>query len=236
MKFIKIFTALLLFVSLVPISVGLAAENQESGPDKVMTEKLNYEGESFELVTWKNNDGSIYYTIPTEVKNKEKIAEFTNNYIKGKEFSTQGFKHDWSEFYEEWERDGKIQWSVSGYNEEAYLAPITQNRAVINDGSILASYAGSGNADKIIVSYSYTFNGTGVDISYPPTLKKESSKVYWNSDPVPDVWYVSTPSKGAEGKSRFLILDTDIEASADIYKGSYIYRPSVSDTIGYPYK
>ncbi|CAM4509685.1 hypothetical protein P4H94_11930 [Paenibacillus macerans] len=234
MKFFKVFAALALFVSLVPLSVGSAAESQESAPAKVKTESLNYAGEDFELVTWKNNDGSIYYTIPTKVKNKEKIAEYTNNYIKGKEFSVQGFKNDWSERYEDWDRDGKIQWSISGFNEEAYLYPVTQNRAVINDGLILASYAGSGNADKIIVSYSYTFNGTGVDLSYPPTLKKSSSKVYWTSDPIEDEWYVSTPSRGAEGKSRFLIFDTDIEASADIYKGSYIYRPSVSETIGYP--
>ncbi|MFR9711101.1 hypothetical protein ACL02P_17225 [Paenibacillus sp. MB22_1] len=238
MKLLKVITVLLLFASMLPVSVISAADGQESAPIIVKTEKLNYEGENFELVTWKNNDGSIYYTIPTNVKNKEKIAEYTNNYImgdRGKEFSTQGWKHDWNEFYENWDRDGKIQWSISGFNEEAYLAPITENRVVINDGAILASYAGSGNADKIVVRYSYTFNGTGLDISFPPTLKVESTKVSWTSDAVTNTWYVSTPSKGGQGKSRLLILDTDIEAGADIYKGSYIYRPYVNDTLGYPY-
>lgn len=242
MKVRKAILAASLSFLLLPFSVGATSEsfspNESKEPIKLVTENLNYGGEDFELVKWQANDGSIYYTIPTEVKNKEKIAEYANNYVEGEgnKISTRGTKNTWTEVYENDDRDGRIQWSVGGFNEDAYLYPITANRAVIEDGNILTNFYGSGNADKIIVSYSYVFNGTTVGVSYPPSLNSSSNKVYWSSSAITNQWYVSTKTYGAEGSSRTLYFDTDIEASADIYKGPNIYRPRVTDTIGYPYK
>lgn len=234
MKFRKGLIVASLSIFLLPYNSGFAASetvnsNQATGLSLVATEFLNYEGEHFELVTWQATDGTIYNTIPTEVKNKKDIAEFVDNYLKEDQISTFASTDDWSENYDESERDGRLQWYLSGYYEASLIPPITAHKRVINDGLMVASYGGSGNADKILLSYSYTFNGLTLSISAPPSLTKSGDKVSWKSQPVTNEWYVSTPSLGAKAESRTMTFDTDIVGEAEIYKGSYIYRPNVSD-------
>ncbi|MDU5142555.1 MAG: hypothetical protein E6230_10240 [Paenibacillus dendritiformis] len=104
---------------------------------------------------------------------------------------------------------------------------------VVQDGLISTHYMGPGNPDQIVVSYSYTFKGLGISLSYPPELTKEETKISWTSRPVINEWYVATDSLKAEAGSRVHMDGVEIETSADVYKGSYIYRPRVSEYISW---
>lgn len=205
----------------------------EKAPTIVSTENLNYAGEDFELVKMQASDGTFYYTIPTEVENKGVITDYVNNHLKDElnpdRMSIMGTTFPWSESYDKSDREGRLQWNVSGFHENAYLAPITANRKVINDGQFLASFGGSGNPDKIYVSYSYTFKGTTLSISAPPSLNEKNDKITWKSDAYTGTWFASGKTLGAEASSRTLMYNTDIAAEAEIYKGSYVYRPYVRD-------
>jgi hypothetical protein len=209
--------------------------NDSSEPVLLRTEHLIYSGEKFDLLEWKATDGTVFYTVPTEVENKDEISQYVNKYIEKDQnlnrIVPMGAKLDWEEEYDRSSGDGRIQWTVKGFSENAIFAPITQSQRVIHDGLLLGSYQGKGNADKIYLRYSYTFNGMSLSISYPPSLNPSGDKVYWESKaPVTNSWYFSTTTIGAKAESRFPMSPTDINAEAEIYKGSYVYRPYIKDT------
>ncbi|MBN3525181.1 hypothetical protein [Paenibacillus apiarius] len=220
-------------------SSGFAAEDdfKKMSLEKVNTTQHEILGEKFELITWKDDKGNLIHTIPTKVKNKQAVAGYADEIIKNnteEKIVPLGTVRNWSHNLKGSSTDSRINWKISGYNEEAYLYPITTNKMKIHDGIINTHYMGSGNADKIVVSYSYTFSGTTISISYPPALEKKENKVSWTSLPIENQWYAVTESHGAEGNSRTFLHGTDIETSADIYKGSLIYRPRITKHISYP--
>jgi hypothetical protein len=209
--------------------------NNSFEPVLLKTEHLSYSGEKFDLLEWKATDGTVFYTVSTEVENKDGIAKYVNRYIEKDQnlnrIVPMGARLDWAEEYDKSSGDGRIQWTVRGFSENAIFAPITQSQRVVHDGMILASYQGNGNADKIYLKYSYTFNGVSVNISYPPELEYSGDKVYWEAPaPVTNSWYFSTTTIGAKAESHFPMSQTDISAEANIYKGSYVYRPYIRDT------
>lgn len=219
-------------------SAESVSPSESSEPSVVSTEQLFYNGEDFELVTWEAEDGTLYYTIPTDVENKEEIAEYTDSLLNDQgttevadQVALRGTTLPWSRDFDTRDRDGRLQWAVSGFYESAYLYPITADRRVINDGILQTGYDGSGNPDKILLRYSYTFSGTSLTVSAPPSLSKTNNTVSWQSQPVQNTWYLSTKSIGAEATSRTLMFNTKINMEGEIYKGSYIYRPSISDSV-----
>ncbi|ALP36931.1 hypothetical protein ASL14_12890 [Paenibacillus sp. IHB B 3084] len=233
--FVVLSSATVLAASLVPSSSYAESVGENDGMKQLSSQQHELNGEKFDLVTWKDGNGNLIYTIPTEVKQKSEIAAYANNLVNpNRDIQPQGFKYAWSANRSNTDDKGRLDWSVSGYNEEAYLYPATQNQMVINRGTLQSYYTGSGNADKTIMSYSYTFNGASVEISYPPSLSLSNDTVSWTSDPVENQWYVTAPTLSASAGSRTFFTRGKIEATSDIYKGSYIYRPRVTKELSYP--
>ncbi|CAH8720247.1 hypothetical protein M5W83_20870 [Paenibacillus thiaminolyticus] len=220
-------------------NVGFAAdEATEKKPlQKINTTEYKVNDDVFELITWKDEHGSKVYTVPTKVKNKLAVAEYVNNIIEKENNKEKilplGVTYPWTRNISGSSTDSRINWKISGYNEVAYFYPITENTMVVQAGLISTHYTGPGNPDQIVVSYSYTFKGLGISLSYPPELTKEETKISWTSRPVLNEWYVATDSLRAEAGSRVHMDGVEIETSSDVYKGSYIYRPRVSEYISW---
>ncbi|WP_066297578.1 hypothetical protein [Bacillus sp. FJAT-29937] len=212
-------------LALAPIHGAEAAET-ENELTKISTETLTYEGETFELEKWKDENDVEIYTIATDVENKEAIAEFVNQLINEPVISPMGFKNNWSKSFYDVDSWGKFDWNPSGFNEQAYLAPITADRIYINAGNLNAYYTGSGLPDKLVVFYSYEFSGFSLLIGAAPAASKSSNTVSWKSEPVTGTWYINTKSHWAEAKAHGpTLVGVTLSGGADVYKGSNIYRP-----------
>lgn len=217
---------------------GFAKEkDEESKLKRVNTEVHKVGKETFQLITWEDENGNLIYTIPENVKNKEEVAKYADSLIYGEptDISAQ-YDASWSRNLTKYDSSGygKTEWSVSGKNHWDEFYPALEHYVQVYSGTLKNYYMGSNLADKIVVYYSYTFSGTSLEYSYPPSLTKSGSKVSWKSSPVYDTWYVTTTSHGAKATSNWDMDATVLEAGSDIYKGSYIYRPLASATIGYP--
>ncbi|MGG4553406.1 hypothetical protein, partial [Paenibacillus humicus] len=211
----------------------------------VLKESANYElnGEEFEVQTWEDLYGQQTLLVPTEVQNKTEVARFVDNLLKkgtaipnkGSSIRPYGQLYNWTRSdlagYASNSKDAKLTWSTSGYGEVAYLYPITTHVNAVKAGTLRSTWLGSGNADKIVVSYSYKFNGVTVSLSYPPSLTASSNTVSWTSLPVTSTWYVNSTSEAASAESRTMLTSVDLTATSDIYKGSNIYRPKISFNI-----
>lgn len=230
-------TALSLILALSTEGESASAEEINTEIEKYNVETYEVKNDEYELITWKDSNNQEYYTISSDVKDKIAVTEHANKIIDEKQehdFQTRGAKDNWSKSLTGYDRDGTIHFTFAGFNESAIFHPITTNRIVINDGSLTSKYLGANNPDKSILYYSYEFNGTTVSISYPPSLSMTKDKVSWKSSAVQNEWYVNSKTLGAEGHSRTLLTSAEVIAGSDIYKGSYIYRPNVKDTINYP--
>ena len=136
----------------------------------------------------------------------------------------------WSKSLSNTDYSGKVNWSTGGYSELAYLKPATADKLHVSEGNIKVTYTGSGVPDKIVSSYSYVFSGLTIGLSYPPTLSASSNTVSWKSQPITKQIFVSHKTHWAEGTSRTALYKVTLSAAADIYKGSYIYRPRAVHT------
>lgn len=221
--------------------LSYASANEDSSPTLIDTKTYEVKGEKFDLQTWVDKYGNKTFTIPSEVQNKEIVSEYVDGLLeKEPTFSTFGTKYDWTRSgvnemiaYAPNSSSAKINWATNGYSELAYLYPITTNVMKVNSGSLKTSWLGTGNADKIVLSYKYKFNGVTLSISYPPALTGSSDTVSWTSLPVTGTWYVNTTSEAASAESRTSITSTELTASSDIYKGSNIYRPKVESKVSF---
>lgn len=120
--------------------------------------------------------------------------------------------------------NANARWQTSGYRD-VRIPPLWDKHRV-NNGSLRANYNGSGNADRIILSYSYTFNGYVGTYSFAPGLTRSSKTVSWRSAPVSNRSYLSTTSLWAEG-SALVLNNLELRSTPEIYKGSRIYRPDL---------
>ena len=229
------------FLFLLSPNLASAAEGDSKTSDPVVTvENLSVGGENFELSSWiDEQSGQVIYTISSEVKDKVMVAEYVNELIENRNQKIElmneeeGKKYNWSRSLANTNGLGRVTWGVSGYSEAAYLYPITEDVMRVNDGELYAGFSGAGLADKIILDYSYTFNGTTLTISIPPALTKTSNKVSWKSSTITGKWYVNTASLWAKATSRVSLNSTEIRYGADIYKGSNIYRPNTYASISF---
>lgn len=230
------------FVPSLTSAQSLDLENN-SGLTKVNTEQLTYEGESFELVTWEDENGEEIFTIATEVKNKEGVAEYVNQLIANEEEdstsvnentsvhekadnSVQGVEFPWDRSLSNTDTLGKFDWKPTGVNEQATLTPITSDSIYINAANFNAYYSGAGNADKMVVYYEYAFSGYSLYISHAPSLVLSGNTVSWKSEAVTGTWFINTKSHWAESTSRLpTMTGVTLSGGADIYKGGNIYRP-----------
>ncbi|OBY76398.1 hypothetical protein BBG47_27355 [Paenibacillus sp. KS1] len=234
----------LLFISCMLMFFAFSSSSFAANGKLVQKSSDEYEvlGEKFEVLTWVDNDnGSLMYTVPTKVNNKQAVAQFVDelagkktNYGEEPSHSTLGFKTNWSRDltgYATNSNDAKITWKTSGYNEDAFFYPITTQEMVVNEGNISAYWNGSGNADKIVLSYQYKFTGFNVVLSFPPALQEIGDTVKYTFSPVDDQWYLITTSESGKAESRGLFTGADLKTNADIYKGGYIYRPTIETKV-----
>ncbi|MDQ0659680.1 hypothetical protein [Paenibacillus sp. W2I17] len=223
----------------VPLSYASAKEN--SSLTLIDTKSYEVEGEAFDVQTWLDEYGNKTFTIPSEVKNKELVSEYVDNLLeKEPTISTFGTKYDWSRSgvnelnaFAPNSSSAKITWATNGYSELAYLYPITTNVLKVDSGSLKTSWLGTGNADKIVLSYKYRFNGVTLSISWPFAVTPNSDTVTWTSLPQTGTWYLNTTSESATAESRTSITSVLLTASSDIYKGSNIYRPKVESKVSF---
>ncbi|MDQ0273962.1 hypothetical protein [Cytobacillus purgationiresistens] len=205
-------------------------------------------GESFNLEIL--NDGYVdYYSVTSDVSaaNLDAVSEYVDELIKSK---TDPFEGDepilddegnviqgdiinFARNLSNTDRSGKGSLSTSGYSEYAYLYPITSNKMRVNNGTINASFTGSGTANKIFINYNYKFNGTSASISFAPSLTRSSSTVSWKSASFVNTKSASARSLWAQATSRTLLTSTNIRGGAEVYKGSVAYRPDYSSTVGW---
>lgn len=218
----------ILFISLFLLpSISFAESNQSL--TNISTEKLSLNGEEFEIETIKDANGHVYYTISTEVKDKEKVAAYVNELIeKRNSGDNQLAKWDWTRNMSGKDGSGRHTWDVTGYSEVGLL--INPDKFRVNNGSLYSVYGGAGNADKLVLNTNYTFNGVTMSFSFPPELKRSSNTISWTSEAVTGTWFVKTSSLWAEATSRTQLTTLNLRGGADIYKGSNIYRPDVSST------
>lgn len=223
----------------VPLSYASAKET--SSLTLIDTKSYEVEGETFDVQTWLDDYGNKTFTIPSEVKNKELVSEYVDKLLeKEPTISTFGTKFDWSRSgvkelnaYAQNSSSAKITWATSGYSELAYLYPITTNVLKVDSGSLKTSWLGTGNADQIVLSYKYKFNGVNLSISWPFTISPGSDTVEWSSLPKTGTWYINTTSESASAESRIGLGSVELTATSDIYKGSNIYRPKVESKVNF---
>jgi hypothetical protein len=216
---------------------GFAQEKDEKTKLKrVKTEVHKVGKDTFQLITWEDENGNLIYTIPDNVKNKEEVAKYADSLIYGEPTDISVNYYGWSRNLSKYDSTGygKTEWSVSGKNYYEPLYPALEHYVQVYSGTLKNYYMGSNLADKIIVYYDYTFSGTMLEFSYPPSLSRSGSKVSWKSSPVYNVWYVTTTSHGAKATSNWDMDATSLQAGSDIYKGSYIYRPLAKASIAFP--
>ncbi|NEZ45529.1 hypothetical protein [Paenibacillus alvei] len=236
----------LLFISCMLMFFAFSSSSFAANGKLVQKGSDEYEvqGEKFEVLTWLDNDnGSLMYTVPTKVKNKQAVAQFVDelagkksNHRENPPFSTLGFKTKWSRDltgYATNNNDAKITWKTSGYNESAFFYPITTQEMVVNEGTVSAYWNGSGNADKIVLSYQYKFTGLNVVLSFPPALQEIGDTVKYTSSPIEDQWYLITTSESGKAETRGVFTGSELKTNADIYKGGYIYRPTIETKISF---
>lgn len=213
-----------MFLFLILPSIGLAEETPTQ--KQVTTKEYSFNGENFEVQTWKDENGEEVYAISTDVKDKIKVAAYVDSLLGENLMTPMGPRLGWSRNLRDVHGSGVIEWSVTGYAEAALTAPVLPNVMRVNNGTIVATYTGAGVADKIILNTKYKFNGLTMSLSYPPSLSSSSNTVTWKSASVTGQWYVNTRSLWAEGASRSSFPSVELTGGADIYKGSNIYRPS----------
>lgn len=103
----------------------------------------------------------------------------------------------------------------------------------VNNGKINANFTGSGNADKMLLNYSYTFSAVNLVISIPPSLTRNDKTVFWKSKTIPKTRYASANSLWAEGYSRGILQNTQVRGGSEVYKGSTVYRPDMYSKINF---
>jgi len=207
-----------------------AEEGSEKLDPKVTVEELTLDGETFELLSWEDKEkGETVYSISSEIEDKAKVAAYVDELIEDRNrgFSTFGVQTKFSYALSNTDSLGKLTWDVSGYSEPALTFPLNPDTMRINDGTLNATFTGTGNADKIILNTKYIFNNVTGTLSASPSISVSSSTASWKSAAVTGQWYVNTKSLWAQATSRTMITSVEISAGADIYKGSNIYRPSV---------
>lgn len=213
---------------------GKAEGNEESQSSSSLqllkTETHVVGNESFELEIWIDNNGEEIYSVSQEVEDKQAVADYVDKLVEERtpgSMTTMGTKINWSNSLQNVDKQGKVNWNVGGYSQYGTFAGINPDVIRVNDGTLKATFTGSGNADKLLVYTKYTFNGATISIAKSPALSGTSRTVEWKSLPVNGKWYLNTKSLWAEGRSRVLISSVEINAGAEIYKGSNIYRPNI---------
>ncbi len=225
----KVGLSLLLAVSLVPLNSAFAEEGLR------VVEKKTYEveGETFEVVTSKDEHGTLTYTVPTDVINKEAVAEFVSGLADTSSINPPSISplsygpYPWSDTVQGTDRSGTVTWDIGGSNKKDLLNKTTMT---IKNGRLKAVYTASGTADSIVVAYDYTFSTSGLTLEFP-FLKTEKDKVSWTSEPVENTWLIDTTTHGGEASTYFLMNNAKLEARADIYKGINIFRPVARKTV-----
>lgn len=225
--------SLTLIFALTPLDLA----NAKSNSDLTLIENKTYElnGEQFILETWEDANGNLSYTIPTEVNDKASVSEFTDKLLQEKSpITPQGEIYNWyRDDMKEYDRKADLSWSTRGFSDWAYLYPATANVMGVKKGKIKATWQGRGNADKIVVNYRYTFKGTTLILSAPPSISFGDDVVDWTSEPFENTWYTNIPTEAASVSSRTFITGINLYARADIYVGSDLYRPVIRDTVNW---
>ncbi|MBU5349153.1 hypothetical protein [Paenibacillus lautus] len=246
-KLLALCCAAAFFTISLPINFVNADSN--SGLTLVQTKSYELNGEQFEVETWRDVYGNEIHSIPTNVENKSEVSEYVKNLISDENEANKISYEDevftplantelfaWTKPYlsavDHVNNNARVELRTSGYNEYNHPGDIVNTMAV-NNGTMRGEWLGAGTADKIVLRYSYEFTGGTITISYPPSLQKSGTTVSWSSDPVPNVWFLNTSTEAARANS-ILFSGLNIKAASDIYKGSNIYKPTITEKINFP--
>ncbi|MBD1383579.1 hypothetical protein [Metabacillus arenae] len=220
----------------------------EANSNVVKTNEIKVENQTIEVETI-NDNGVEIQVIKTDVKeaDKEKIAKaIEEKYTPDEKVSydkkTSLYKVESEDIASTasclftdttgpvygYDRDGRTTNKVTtcrNHNDFIGTRTVGTNRG----GAIESHFFGSGNADKIYLLASYSWSGIGItSISFPPSVGfgKVGSTVNWKSSSITGTWLGKTIHEEVSATAFGNISYMDITSKAEIYKGSYIYRPS----------
>ncbi|MCM3632628.1 hypothetical protein [Paenibacillus camelliae] len=229
-KFFLLALSVVTALAILPVSTASASS---SGLTLIKTEEHEFKGEVFQIQTLKDGDGIEYTRIPTPVENKVEIAEYVENLKNPSKIVPFAGTTDWTRNISNSSSNATVSMTTSGETYFSLIPPITEDTLTINQGSMTGYWFGSGNADKIVLSYKYEFSALLITLSFPPMLVKDSSTLSWTSLPIEDEWNVTAQTETATGKSRFQMNGVTITAYADVYKGNNVYKPKASTYVMY---
>lgn len=232
-KVFKVFITVFLLSSLVASHSFAEGENQVNPFEKLKSEVHTLNGEKFEVITWKDKNGVISYTVPTEVSNKADVANYVTQLVDNKAITPRGLVNDWSRDVNAYDtKDARVTIKTSGYSDKAAFKPVTADLLRVNKGTQTAAWLGSGTPQKIVSSYEYEFTGVKLAITVPTILEVWKDTVKYQSLPVEKTSIHVLTTEYAYAETHLGMIDNvKVKAIADIYVGSRTYRPQVETKV-----